>query len=372
MGINGINKLIQRHAANAFFSLPINKLSGKRIAVDGNIWMYTNMAIARKKVIYRTDIMAGEPNVDDIRREWFMALGNFVLLWLSYNVTPVFVFDGTHPVEKDDTKSGRREKRVNARTKIDNLYSQLRTGQGGSIEELRRELCNYTFISSEDYAMFVHVVRNLGLPCLQAAADGEQLCSMLCVEGKVAAVYSADTDNMVYGCPLVITGLSKTMGRDERGEKIHNLDCVRYDMVLVGINIPHSMFVDLCIMSGCDFNTNMPGYAALKSLALLRTYGRIENLPANLNTECLKYERCREIFRYVPSEKIGGTESLDINVHRVTEEKDFFEKVGILGQAIKIATCYSRIQRCNDGYIDELHLVSPARPVRKAVLNIIG
>lgn len=390
MGIKGINTLLRRHAPDAFFTIPINALSGKRMAIDGNNWMYTNMAIARKKVINKTDVAVQEPNPQEIRREWFLAALNFVIGWLSYNVTPVFVFDGLHPPEKDETKSKRRDARVATRAKIDALYQQLNGDilerPANIIEELRKELRNYNFISNEDFELFKMVMRGIGIPCLQATGDGEQLCSSLCIEGKVAAVFSVDTDNLVYGCPLVITGYSETCSYDEYGNKVAHLDCVRLDRVLDGLKISHSMFVDLCIMSGCDFNTNMPGYAAIKSFTLLQKYGSIDDLPRNLNTECLKHIRCREIFAYSPSEQLTikhetyetdetveacyefannpgfnkfTTEvsgPLDINKRAIATARDYLEMAGVSGQIERIIACYHQVLPATDGYVDNLNL----------------
>jgi 5'-3' exonuclease len=511
MGVEGINNLLKRHAANAFFTLAITELSGKRIAIDGNNWMYTNMATARKKVINKTDVATQEPDPREIRREWFLAAVKFVTGWLSYNITPVFVFDGQHPVEKSETKSKRRNVKIASKAKIDILYEQLnsdiskcqicdesrrelhtyryistedfelfrartdalyqqlsndimrrrenfvnklekelrnyisaedfellRTKINGLyerlngdmlgyranivdglrqelrnynyvsnedfelfkaridglynmfksntldcrayiVEELRKELRNYNYISNEDFELFKTVIKGIGIPCLQATGDGEHLCSTLCVEGKVSAVFSVDTDNLVFGCPLLITGFSETYTYDGNGCRVAYLNCVRLDRVLEGLGINHSLFVDLCIMCGCDFNTNMPGYAAIKSFALLQKHGSIDNLPRNFDTTCLKHRRCREIFKYVPSNELTivsndisepVTESfntglniihneinpLDINRNAIAMARDYLEMAGISGQIDTIIALYRLITSSSDGHVQSLNL----------------
>ena len=150
MGINRINPLLKRHAPDAFFTMPITMLSGKRIAIDGDNWMYTYMYTARKKVIKKTDIMTEEPNQIEIRREWFLEAITFILRWLAYNITPVFVFDGKHPPEKDETKAKRRDKRVALRAEIDVLYEQIRKDvlerPANITDQLRKKLINYNYI----------------------------------------------------------------------------------------------------------------------------------------------------------------------------------------------------------------------------------
>jgi 5'-3' exonuclease len=397
MGIKGINLLLKRNAPDAFFTMPMDQLSGKRIAIDGHHWMYSSMAIARKKVINRTDIAVQEPSPIEIRREWFLSAINFILSWLSCNIVPVFVFDGIHIPEKDDTKSKRKDLRSIARAKIDALYIQLRNITSERpydlIDELRKELRNYNYISAEDFDLFKTVIKGIGIPCLQAVADGEQLCSMLCVDGKVAAVFSIDTDNMVYGCPLLVTGFSESYTYDGYGNRIQNLDCVRHDRILSGLNVSHSFFVDLCIMSGCDFNTNIPGYAAIKSFALLQKHKSIDDLPRNLNTECLKHIRCREIFRYVPHEDLIAKElpraisqeslkidfdllppenvgPLDINKQAIVTARDYLEMVGISGQIERIILSYANVTQAQDGYVVELKLAPASKYVQPDPLTI--
>ncbi|NIO45179.1 MAG: hypothetical protein GTN36_06555, partial [Candidatus Aenigmarchaeota archaeon] len=57
-------------------------------------------------------------------------------------------------------------------------------------------------IKPEDKEMIIDILKNLGFPVLKATEEGEKLCSMLCIEGKVDAVYSRDTDVVAMGCPI--------------------------------------------------------------------------------------------------------------------------------------------------------------------------
>lgn len=366
MGIKGINKLLTEKSKDAFFPLPIEKLSGKRIAIDGNNWMYTNMAIARKKIINKTDVTVEEPDPFEIRKEWFIALMNFIIGWLYYNIVPVFVIDGKHPVEKDGTKAKRREIRNEAKSRIDTLYQQLDNNilerPVNLIEDLRKELENYNYIGSEDFDLFKKVLKSIGIPFLQAVADGEQLCSMLCVEGLVAGVFSVDTDNLVYGCPLIINRFSKNPTYDEFGQRVATLDCVRLDYVLKGLEISHDTFVDLCIMCGCDFNTNIVKIGPKRSYDLLQQHGSIDNLPRNMDSKCLLHNRCREIFKYVTSKDLTFDElMLDINKNALATSREYLELAGIVHYMDKLVKMYSSISDIKNGYVEELQLATPPK-----------
>lgn len=385
MGIKDLNTLLKRHAPSCFVTIPLSKFAGKRIAVDAHYWMYSRMCIARTKVLQKTNIAEGEPNPHEITREWVQAFIEFVLGWMSFGVTPVFVFDGTAIPEKAKTKEKRQSDRIAARAKIDSLYEQLRTQQlehpGVIIENLRKELSNYKYISADDFEIFQLVARGIGIPVLKAKADGEHLCASLCADGKVAAVLSKDTDCLVFGCPLLITGTSKSCSY-EKGVRVPHLDCVRLDKVLEGLQLTQNEFVDLCIMCGCDFNTNMSGIAAIKSYGLIKQHRSIDYLPRDLNKDCLQHVRCREIFAYTLSDNltvapIEGVDTvqldpdqfeglkiieqpkvnpLDVNPFAIASIRQHMEMVGVAGHIHRVVQAIQNMAPASDGHITELAL----------------
>ena len=380
MGINNLNELIKRYAPDAFIKVPIDQFAGKRIAIDAANLMFTHMAIARKKVVNRTDLAMGPPDILAIRKEWSNSIVNFILSWVNNGVTPVFVRDGIHPNAKTATRQKRREVREKQKAKIDALYEKLNQTTdllqtpGALLEELRKELRNYNFIPDEDYELFYSLIAGIGIPCLKADGDGEKLCSMLCIEGKVAAVFSVDTDNLVYGCPLVINHFSDTYSYNAEGQRIQQLDCVRFDRIIQRMDISHNVFVDLCIMSGCDYNENMPGIAGHKSLNLLRKYGNIDKLPDNYKIDCLNHYECRKLFAYEPSEKITIASetpySLDINKGSLSTIRDFMEQAGVGSKITSLAAVYNNYKPSSDGHIEALKLEVFRYLVPKPVLNI--
>jgi flap endonuclease-1 len=379
MGIKGINDLIKRHAPTANFVMPMTDLAGKRVAVDAHHWMYSYMAIALKKVLYKTDVAAGKPDVYEIRKEWLYSVVGFVLNFLHYNVTPIFVFDGTSPAAKDDTKAKRGAVKAAARTKIDALYEALKANgdpNGDIVADLHKELRNYVVISEDDSDMFKMLLSGIGIPCLQAVSEGEQLCSMLCSDGVVAGVYSSDTDCLTYGCPLMITGFAPTTGG------VTQLECVRLDTILTGLNISMPVFVDLCIMCGCDHNTNIPGYAAIKSYALLQKHTSIDNIPRHIDSTCLNHVMCRDLFRYRPSNTLidannkiklnRSTEvdrpiSYDVDVRSLDGAREHLEMSGLSNLMDRISEVYQHLKPSSAGHVERLQLQS-VRPRIKLVV----
>ena len=374
MGINNINKFLKDKVPDAFFSLNIDKLRGKKIAIDGAHWAFTNMAIARKIVVNKTNLLTNDLDNNEIRKEWFSLCLNFLLLLLSHNITPIVIFDGQNPIEKTDTKSERRETQINYKDKIDNLTLQLKaTPTKEIVETLKKSLRNYIHISSENFLLFKTTIASLGIPCIQAKGEGEQLCSSLCIDGLVAAVFSADTDNLVYGCPLLLTNF--------KGGNVCQFECVRIDTILQELNISHKIFIDLCIMSGCDFNTNMHGYGVAKSFALLKKYISIDLLPSNLDITCLNHFRCREIFSYCCSKDLllndySNDKTLNDNIFNDTifndnifnfnkeiisggSAKEYLSMIGLFSLLNKITLMADKFESSEIGYLTCLNLTNP-------------
>ena len=291
MTIKGLFKYIKDHAPQAVKNVEIDQLKGKRVAVDGNNFMYTAMAVARKEIVMATDLMNNDPDVQAIRKKWFSSFCYFIQKWLKNGITPVIVFDSNDnvPKEKDGTREERRLEKEKRLQTINQLKDELRNGDclissTQVLKNLQRALSNYNMIESNDYENFRYCAVYTGVPIIIANGDGEKLCSMLAREGKVAAVFSADSDNLAYGCPYLIRKFENGM-----------LQMVILEEVLKSTKLSFSQFQDLAIISGCDYNENLKGYAFMKCLKFFQKYGYIENIPLDFSPT--NYIRCRELFK---------------------------------------------------------------------------
>ena len=389
MGIKGLNNLIKKYSNDAFFTIPISKLKGKKIAIDAYGWMFANIIICRQKVINRTDVTLNELDENEIIKEFLLMLTTFILKWVNNSITPRFIFDGKNkPIEKDDVRKERSQTQKEKKDEIDSLYekisSDILANQADLVSDLRKKLSSYNPVNKKIIEAFKSFLDCLGIPWSVAEGDAEQLCASLCIEGKVAAVFSNDTDSLAYGAPLVITGFTKGYHKDEVGRSITMLDCVRLDKCLDSLNVNYQTFLDLCIMCGCDFNnhTNMPRYAAINSYKLLLPYGSIDKIPLSpkYDITCLNHKRCREIFSYKSSDKLITIDiindnnnnnnninnninnnnninylSSEINIKSYMNSRDHLIKVGIIDQLDKIYGTFQNFKGSCDGLIEELN-----------------
>jgi len=286
MGIKSINQFLQKKVPNAFFKSTLDCFSGYRIAIDSNNYFYTVICAANKSTINQMV----DP-LEEIDRELVMLKGKqifieFLLKITSYKITPVFVWDGQSLGSKKKCKDKRREEKKKIldkiailREKLENTHVLLRNKD--DIDSYRNLISQYNIVRNEEFQYFKNLISTLGIPCIQAANEGEKLCASLSMEGYVYGVWSADTDNYALGTRILIN-------KDEKNEYSEDgkplIKIVDMKIVLKTLNKTQDWFIDFCIMCGCDFNENIPNVGPQKSYDLLEKYGSIDTI---LNDESM-------------------------------------------------------------------------------------
>lgn len=319
MGITGLKGHLKKYAPQAIGEIHLDALRGTRVAIDALNLIYITYPNARKKVISNIDVTRYDPPESEIFRAWMNNLFDIIRIFVSYSITPVFVFDGERPKEKAETNRKRIEDRIKTKERMLSYKEEVRNMDPLLITEdmvhkLRRHMINTRELSFDSITEFKLLLRKLGIPNVQAKYEGEQLCAMYALEGVVSAVFSTDTDNLVYGVPFIITRIGRLI-ETPKGY-MFTAECMWYENVLRQLDYTPKKFLDLCIMAGCDYNRNIPKIGIGRAWTLLNEYDRIEDLPSHfrkipLNTSILKYERCREMFQPVPSESLVEDGFLD-------------------------------------------------------------
>ena len=326
MGVNGLKKLLREKSVRAFFSLSINKFRQTRIAIDANNLMYANMATAQKDIIRNTDILMEAPSSVAIRRRWIDGILNFTFRWLRYDITPVFVFDGPPNPLKMETCKNRREQRTKNKQEIDELQTKVQDDllsvSNEEIDKLRTKMNNNVNITSEDMSDIIAILKSIGIPCIMAPDDAEKLCSMLCYQGLVSAVFSKDADCIGFNSPLIITEYSHETEKDALGIKHPKLECIRLDHLLDDVKFTINQMIDLIILLGCDYNTSTPnsrpiyGYGPKKCFNLIEKYQSIDDFPESIPIHKLKHIISREQFKHdeIPEDLKLDLSEIDISI----------------------------------------------------------
>ena len=352
MTIGGLNKFLDAHCPGARGRMPLISQAGHAIAIDVHIWIYANISMVAKELANTTDVLGLGLTINRERMQSRLLnqLISFASRFLSHRVKPIFVCEGKAGVEKAATIARRREAKLKKEAKLTEIRSAINNAVGrGHDMSIRRQgagrddmkasidrvysvglgltprealmvpsklvneyitaLMQQSFVTHEDILYVQDCIRKLGLPCLMAKGEGERLCAMLALEGHVSAVYSTDTDVMAYGVPLLITEL--TPSSDGR---MADASYTYYPRIVESLRYTHAEWVELCIMAGCDYNTNIPGIAIIKAKRLIDRYRSIDQLPSQHDTNCLNYLKCRAMFQRVYSGDLIASGAMELSV----------------------------------------------------------
>jgi hypothetical protein len=230
MGIKYLNRFFNEGAADSMRVVNMTELSGKSVAVDISIYMYK----------YAAD--------DNLIQNMYLMLSIF----RHYRITPIFIFDGKPPPEKNELLLKRRFDKKEAKEEYYKIQSILKNNVDIDENE-KQELINnmdmlkrkFIYISKTDIENVKSLIRAHGATYYDAPGEADELCAMLTIKGKVWACLSEDMDMFVYGCPRVVRYFS-----------LLNHTGVLYDMkrILENLGITQKELREICILSGTDYN----------------------------------------------------------------------------------------------------------------------
>ena len=120
-------------------------------------------------------------------------------------------------------------------------------------------------ITPEVAKAFIDALQQRGVQFIVAPYEADAQMAYLALNGWVDVVLTEDSDLLAYGCPTVFFKLDKT----GNGEEIALADLpLCRELSFVGWS--HDLFVELCVMAGCDFAKALPGIGVKKAHAALR------------------------------------------------------------------------------------------------------
>lgn len=301
MGIKGFRKAMKDLAPETFGRMLASDLAGRRVAIDTPGIAWRILASGHRIAVEQSDVLI-EGVRYEIRQKFFLDhILRLVKKFLRVGIVPVFVLEGKAPPEKVIYAHARRGKsRDSLRQRLADMEDRVRQLHISDhtpelAMEYKKLLRQDVRPRQEEFVALQDILQASGIPCIRASGEAERLCVSLALEGHVEAVYTKDTDIFPMGCQLMLTDIEET----PRGLEFLTMSL---SPILTALGLNFEEFVDLCIMSECDFNKNIPGYALKKSYKLLLTHRRIENLPAKFDISVLNHTRCRELFQVADSE----------------------------------------------------------------------
>lgn len=264
MGPRGLNKFLRCENPNGINKLNLRELSGKKIVVDVSIYLYRF-------------------SVND---ELFENFYNMLINFKRYNIIPLFVFDGKPPIEKQDTIEQRRIERREAERKYNEIMetNNIDNYSRYNIETLKRKK---TIISIKNKTELKEMFDYYGVMYVDAPGEADILCAYYVKTNQAWACLSDDMDLFMYGCPRILRYLS-----------LINMTAIYYNLndILQHLNLSINNFVNICIMSGTDYNDQIN-----KIDTAFYNYKHMQS--KNLSCENIEKEFQKKIINFLGREK---------------------------------------------------------------------
>lgn len=318
MGVKNLKKFIRERYPNEIQKKNLSEFYGQVFMMD--IMSY----------IYKFKV--------SMRERWLQSVINMIKIFKLNNVHVNIVFEGESPVEKNKEREQRREQRRKQEEKVKNIRIDIdKYHKTGVVSELLKEVIekinqtdtekvnrllhfnnnqnksceipitiNYKtleqideyldkkenqliVVTQQDANKIKEICDVFGVPYFQSENEAETLCCRMClnvkdcytkesntsdeiVKNKPIGVISEDSDVLAYGANMLLCDLN-----------ISNGDCnvIYLPSLLETMELNYHEFLDFCVLSGTDYNENIPGIGSVKCLELINKYNSINNIFSN-------------------------------------------------------------------------------------------
>src|SRR3989449_8301013 len=145
----------------------------------------------------------------------------------------------------------------------------------------------------------------LGVPWVQAPAEGEAEAAFMAQQGAAWGAGSQDHDALLFGAPILVKNLAIT-GRRKLPRKNVFVDVapeeIHLDSTLKDLGTTREQIVDIGILIGTDFNEGVRGIGPKKALAGIKKHGRAEGMLGELGAQVEGLEVVLPIVQAPPPE----------------------------------------------------------------------
>jgi len=206
----------------------LSRFKGKTLVIDISIYLY--------KFIAENSLME--------------SMYLFISVLKSYDITPVFVFDGKPPPEKMDMLYQRRMDKLEAQEKYYMLQKLLNDNSSeDKREELQLEMDSlkkqFIRIKDNEIQKVKALLQSYGITYYEAISEADQICAHLTNTDIAWACVSDDMDMLLYGCKRVLRHISLLN---------HTVICYDTSSILKDLKMDIASFRKIMVLSGTDYN----------------------------------------------------------------------------------------------------------------------
>lgn len=245
MGIQGLLPFIKSSIDSDYH---IEKLRGKRVAVDGYAWLH--------KASYGCceELCTGIPT-----KKWIDYCVRLIDMLLFFQIDVTMVFDGADLPAKKVTEIERGKNR-----KL-NLDKGIELKSRGDRDGSRMYFSRAVNVTPYMAAQLIHHLKTNRptVKCVVAPYEADAQLAYLSINNIVDAIIAEDSDTIPFGCKEIVFKLEQN-GKCER-LLLSNL----FQLCTKGVDLTgftHDMIVSMCIGAGCDY------LDSLKNIGIKNSY----------------------------------------------------------------------------------------------------
>ena len=257
MGIHGLSRLIINKSHTGISNKDLDLLSGKVIMIDASMQIYQCLIAIRQGP--SGQLAASDGDVTSHLTGLFYR----TIRLIEAGIKPVYVFDGKPPQLKQKELDKRNERQAQA-------LSELKvTDDAVEIEKQEKRSVRATREQSEEVKKLLTL---MGIPVVQAPCEAEATCAAYVKAGKAYATATEDMDSLTFGSTYVIRHINST---DQKKQPT-----VEYSLpnILNDMGITMDQFIEICILSGCDYTKTIKGIGPTRAYQLIQEHSTIENV----------------------------------------------------------------------------------------------
>ncbi len=270
MGVN-LREIIPKSAVR---EITLAELRYKVVAIDAYNALYQFLTAIRQPD--GTPLMDSQGRITSHLSGLFYRTINLV----ENGLKPVYVFDGKPPEIKQIEIERRRKTKSEAAKKYEEAIKL------GRIEEARRYAQMASRLTDEMVAEAKRLLNAMGIPYVDAPAEGEAQAAYMARKGDAWTAASQDYDSLLFGAPrlvrnLAITGRRKLPRKDVYVEVKPEL--IELEKLLKGLGITREQLIAIGILIGTDYNPDgVKGIGPKTALKMVKNNPNVRKLLATL------------------------------------------------------------------------------------------
>jgi flap endonuclease-1 len=285
MGIKNLLKFLKNYK-DLLLEKNIIDYRGKRIAIDISILLYQVIIAIRSS---GSDLVNNKGEIVS----HVLGLFNKTIILLNNGIIPIYVFDGKPPELKYKVLNNRRQQKLNAKKKMENVETS---------EEKIKYFKKCVSISKTQLDECRELLTLMGIPYIDAPEEADSQCAYLAKEGLVDAVLSEDMDILTFGSTRIVKNLIS--------QKKNPIE-INLNDILDKLELTYDQFIDFCILLGSDY---MNGITEINSKIIFEFYNKHKNINDTLCDlkkhkfkvpENLDYDNVKYYFQNSPHIKVS-------------------------------------------------------------------